>query len=467
MPSSSVRLAVPPRSRDRGSLVAIVIALLFASVLTTAPQARAQGTVPAVSQPQPNGLNGLRVTWLREHVVPLRTVDPSEDDFSDLDPLRHALAGVRILGLGEATHGTREFFQMKHRLLVWLVREMGFRTLAIEASQAASEAINDYVMGRNADGAAALAAQGFWMWDTEEVRTMLDWLRAHNAVVPEVQRVRFVGVDFQYRHASEAAVLAYLRAAAPQRVAATEALFRRTPEWFPVFLSQDSLAMEGTWRQIAATRAEYLELLGFLTLHQRRLQVGAEREFAEVLRHARLLAQYADWFGEDGPGRDYFMAENLARVLEADSSGAGVVVWAHNYHISAPEDRGTLGEHLRRAYGDRYYALGFSFGEGSFQAYDAAARPHPTLREFTLDPATAGTIDGHLAQVGPERFFLDLRTEAPRPIEAWLSSPQPMRSIGTMFSTDWPESRSVMDTALARDYDGVVFIRRTSRARGN
>src|SRR5262245_6531071 len=136
------------------------------------------------------------IAWFKENAIPLKTVEAG-NGAEDLQPLKKSFKDVRFIGLGEQTHGTREFFQFKHRMLEFLVREMGFRVFAIEASYSACENINDYVMGRTADGAKALDSQGFWTWNTEEVRAMIDWMRTYNAGVPADRRVKFVGFDIQ------------------------------------------------------------------------------------------------------------------------------------------------------------------------------------------------------------------------------------------------------------------------------
>jgi Erythromycin esterase homolog len=133
---------------------------------------------------------------------------------------------VRIVGLGGETHGTREFFQLKHRMVEFLVKEMGFRVFAIEASYSACQTINDYVMGRMNDGATALKSQGFWTWDTEEVLAMMDWMRAYNATVPPERRVQFAGFDIQVNNPGQAKLLEYLGRVAPERRADTEAFFK-------------------------------------------------------------------------------------------------------------------------------------------------------------------------------------------------------------------------------------------------
>src|SRR5438046_2111132 len=97
----------------------------------------------------------LIVTWLQQNCIPVRRVEAG-GGFSDLEPLKTLLRDVKVLGLGENTHGTREFCQLKHRLVEFLVIEMGFTTLAIEGSFAGFQPINDYVLYGNGDRAAVL-----------------------------------------------------------------------------------------------------------------------------------------------------------------------------------------------------------------------------------------------------------------------------------------------------------------------
>ncbi|HHY16748.1 MAG TPA: erythromycin esterase family protein, partial [Firmicutes bacterium] len=116
--------------------------------------------------------------WFKEKAIPLNSVEP-HSGFDDLQPLKEVLKGVRILGLGEATHGTREFFRFKHRMVEFLVEEMGFRVFTIEAGYPSCLNINDYVLYGKGDPAAALAGQGYWCWDTEEVLEMINWMRKY------------------------------------------------------------------------------------------------------------------------------------------------------------------------------------------------------------------------------------------------------------------------------------------------
>jgi erythromycin esterase len=130
--------------------------------------------------------------WIRRNSFPLEHIEAG-NGFADLQPLKEILKDVRAVGLGEATHGTREFFQIKHRLLEFLVLELAFTTFVVEASYAASQAINEYVLHGVGGRAAVLTGLGYVPWDTEEFSAMLDWIRVYNQGVSVDRKVRFLG----------------------------------------------------------------------------------------------------------------------------------------------------------------------------------------------------------------------------------------------------------------------------------
>jgi len=119
-------------------------------------------------------------TWIQSHAIPLKTFHAGQG-FDDMQPLKDLVGSARIVALGEATHGTSEFFRLKHRMLEFLVEEMGFRDFAIEANLPEAFAIDDYLQSGQGDPAKALAGLHFWPWNTEEFLDMLRWMRSYNA----------------------------------------------------------------------------------------------------------------------------------------------------------------------------------------------------------------------------------------------------------------------------------------------
>ena len=134
------------------------------------------------------------VDWIRSHAVPLKTPEAG-NGFDDMRPLQALIGQARIVSLGEATHGSREFFQLKHRMLEFLAGEMGFTIFSIEANLPEAYRLNDYVLEGKGDPAQLLRGMYFWTWDTEEVLAMIRWMRAFNQ--SGKGRVQFTGFDMQ------------------------------------------------------------------------------------------------------------------------------------------------------------------------------------------------------------------------------------------------------------------------------
>ncbi|QRK12534.1 erythromycin esterase family protein [Archangium violaceum] len=141
--------------------------------------------------------------------IPTTTVETGHG-FSDLAPLVPVLAQVRVVGLGESTHGTREFFQLKHRMFEFLVSELGFTAFVLEANFTASAAVDHYVLTGEGAPARLLAGLQLWPWNTEEVLALIQWMRAYNADPAHPRKLRFYGMDATLSVGPARAMLDYL-----------------------------------------------------------------------------------------------------------------------------------------------------------------------------------------------------------------------------------------------------------------
>jgi erythromycin esterase len=160
--------------------------------------------------------------WLENAALPLESTSP-KSGLDDLRQLQSTIGNARIIAMGEATHGTREFFQLKHRMLEFLVERMGFTVFGIEANWPESLAVNDYVLNGNGDPAQALAGLYFWTWNTKEVLDLIVWMRSYNQDPSHTKKVKFLGFDMQVTRLAVVNVEVYLRRVDPEeaKVAST------------------------------------------------------------------------------------------------------------------------------------------------------------------------------------------------------------------------------------------------------
>ncbi|KAF0649599.1 MULTISPECIES: erythromycin esterase family protein [Streptomyces] len=395
-------------------------------------------------------------SWLARNAMPLSGLVPGGDG-SDLRALAGVLEGVRVVGLGEATHGTREFFQLKHRLLEYLVTELGFTVLAMEASASAAPAVDAYVRDGVGDPAKAITDLGFWTWRTEEVLAVVEWMRAYNRGRPSARRVRFAGVDPQRCGHSLARLEPVLRELMPDRSAGLLAPLRVLATAYPG-------ALPDPRRRLVRDAEAVLDLLR-----------GHASETNDALRDARILVRAADLVTRPRrdtcpertafAARDRCMADAVAELLTDPS--ARVAVWAHNGHVTTQRHDGAvpvLGRHLRDRYGDAYYALGLLFGSGAFRA--RRLRPGPWRRArfgavaaHRIGPAPADCVEAWLAAAHPGDHLLDLRraVTAPPAVRQWLGEPRPARSFGALAPRlTYRFHRSPV--TLSQAYDGLAYI---------
>jgi erythromycin esterase len=394
--------------------------------------------------------------WLSRTARPLTSLvagSPAED----LAPLGQALGGVRVVGLGEATHGTREFFQLKHRLFEYLVTELGYSVLAMEASESAAPAVDAYVRDGVGDAATVVAGLGFWTWRTEEVVALVEWMRSYNSDRPAAEQIGFVGIDPQRSSASVSAVREFLAESVPDRLAAFEEGFG--------FLSDAQPGSAPDKEQVVVREAK--QLMPFLE---------AKGASAEVLLHARILERAGDLVSRAKENkdpaetlfavRDAYMASAVGRLADEDPTRR-IAVWAHNGHLAAgrrtPELR-PMGQHLRERFGAEYYALALLFGSGAFRARRLRPGPWPGSMDGpvvanTIDRGGFNALEGQLAAATPGDHWLNLRDagDAPEAVKRWLAEPQMFRSFGA-YVQRWTYRMQFTPTLLAREYDGLAYV---------
>jgi erythromycin esterase len=263
--------------------------------------------------------------WLRDNAIPIDTTDPNSD-FEDLMPLKELIGNARIVALGEATHGTHEFPEMKHRMLRFLVEELGFDTFAIEASWAETNLINNYVQTGQGDPAKLLDQYFGWTGNTQEVLDMVLWMRAHNVNRGDAPLVSFYGFDTQFYEMAMEDVLAYLEQVDPDRVAEAIRLY------YCFSPDRTRLYVGSSTESKAACRANLQAVYDQLNEAESEYEARSSPEaFARALQSARVVLQVEHQvsLGEhDYLVRDQYMAENVTWLLDQAGPHGKIVLSA-------------------------------------------------------------------------------------------------------------------------------------------
>jgi len=363
--------------------------------------------------------------WVEHRSARLSSVDPAAPD-TDLAPLRRSVGRARIVGLGEAAHRLAGVTTLKQRALQYLVKRMGFRSIAWEEDWSLGTQINDYVLGRRDDRDALVGQMSRTAWRTREVADVLTWLRAWNDTHRD--KVRFFGVEyFATRPFVYERVKEYVRTAAPD-------LFRQAQEHVE-FLKPftDDMGEYLEWfRDKVDDKQAYVrsaELLHDLVASISHRPGGRDHALA---RHAarQIRAFYTAFTIPDNYAfRDARAAENL-RWWER-FSGDTIVYWAASAHTADvpdltitlppyPDARfASAGSYLRDWYGRSYVSVGFTFDHGSIDATPGKSVDLPApLPEWFEHP---------LGKVDASQFLYDVDRRAPRPVRDWLEHPMVTR----------------------------------------
>ncbi|WP_436907628.1 erythromycin esterase family protein [Halosimplex marinum] len=406
---------------------------------------------------------------LAAHTIPIDTTDPA-DDPDDLAPVTDRLADARVVGLGEATHGTREFFRLKHRLVRLLVEELDYRLFALEANFTETLAIDEYVVHGRGDPKEALDGIYFWTWDTREVLALVEWLCEFNEGRPLGDRVRFYGVDAQFTAGPAGALLDFF----DDRDADWPTEHRETLSALASDgLDVDEAPAEVDEPRLAAAEETVAALDGWF---EREATAGDERAFALHRRHLRTLEQTIESAraGRDeglqakARRRDRAMAENLSWALDREPHDR-VAVWGHSAHVQRDgrdEHWGTgtpMGAHLADRYGDDYYALGFDFAGGQFRALDVSEGHE--LRACSLGPPPEDAATRLFAAVDDPPWFLDFDDVDDERLADYFECERPVRSVGAIYDPEDEHDRLHDEFRLPLAFDGLVFVAGTTPAR--
>lgn len=404
------------------------------------------------------------VEWIRSAAIPLATVEPRHD-FKDLEPLRAIIGDARIVSLGEATHGTREFRKLQHRLLEFCVTDLGFTMLAIEAPFPESLAVNAYVLDGIGNAADALAGTRYWVWDTEEVLDLIEWMRWWNA--NNTRKVKFYGFVTDFPAIAAVGLIDFLARVAPELAAECRTALAPLTSGFTAHLfgQLPHARREAVFGCIARVLAAFE--------HQRPQWVAATSALDWHLGrlHAKVLDQAARFeIDRSYTSHDRVMAENICALLDAEGPDAKAVLWSHNAHASRAtyDDGKSMGGYLDEMVGHAQRVVGSSFDRGSFQA---RAYTTGALTDHSVPAAPSGSFDAALAETGLPLLALDL-AGAPRegPVAAWLASEMPMREIGGIYGFPSGNKLGVVYTNTIRPrerFDAVVFVAETTAARRN
>jgi erythromycin esterase-like protein len=407
----------------------------------------------------------------------LRRAALSLTSVSDLDPLLEAIGDARFVLLGEATHGTSEFYTWRAAISRRLIEEKGFSFLAVEGDWPDCYQVNRYVKWLSDAGASAeevlhaFARWPTWMWANQEVVELTELLRSHNRDVPDSERVGFYGLDVYSLWESMAAVVEYLEKVDPAAAHAA----RRAYSCFDPYYDDAQAYAQATALVPTLCEDETIAMLHALRTRAREFRQDGRDSYFSAEQNA-LTARNAERYyramvrggASSWNVRDTHMVETLDRLMTHHGPRSKAIVWEHNTHIGdarftsmAGHGMVNVGQLVRQAHGDGprdgdgVMIVGFGTHRGTVIAGEDWGAP---MQRMPVPPARPGSWEdlAHTALDGRDALFVfDGSDDGGVP---GLDQPLDHRAVGVVYDPNTERWGNYVPTVIPRRYDAFIFV---------
>ena len=404
---------------------------------------------------------------LREVAEPFSSIEDAK-----LGPLLERIGHAKVVLLGEASHGTSEFYRMRARITQELISRLGFTLVAVEADWPDACWIDRYVRHAGQPPASGEQFRRFptWMWRNREVAEFVKWLRAYNGTVADpADRTGFYGLDLYSMYGSIAAVLDYLDRVDPSAAQIARERYACLTPWSGDPAAYGRAAL--TERQRSCEGPVVAIVMDLLDQRLEYARRDGER-FLDAVQNARLVANAERYYRAMYYGsvaswnlRDQHMFDTLAMLLDF-RPGAKAAVWEHNSHIgdAAATEMGLRGEHnvgqlCRQAFGEAAYLVGFGTDHGTVAA---AANWDEPMEVMRVPPAHPDSYERICHQSEVPAFLLPLREPARPEVREELIPARLERAIGVIYRPETERASHYFQASLPHQFDEYVWLDATT-----
>lgn len=378
------------------------------------------------------------ITSINSNLIDIDNSNP-EYPIKELSKFQNVFQNVKIFGFGEATHGTKEFQDLKDKFFRYLVSNCNVKTFAIEANYGDCLDINSYIKGEKANPKEVLNKIGYWIWNTNEMLSLIEWMKLYNSTQNKENQLHFIGIDvlncqnasnILYNHLKNNPLpdnQKYL-AILSNYISKNNLKNFRKKEFEEHYLVLKSLALE-----LKPLKDPYLWKLN-----------------NSILQYVLMKIDYTQNL------RDELMFENINWLVE--NSNSNIFICAHNSHIKKSNTSFTpLGYYLKNKYFEKYYSVGFDFGSGSFNAWEIE---NNKIKKYSIDQPLKNTSTEVFNNASSDIYFLDFnRSSSSPPLNEFIISKVLYRDIGSTYSP-----KMVQKEKLKEAFDGIIFVKKSSES---
>jgi len=392
-------------------------------------------------------------------------------DTANLEPLLERIGDAQVVLIGEASHGTSEFYRLRARISRELIDKKNFRFIAIEGDWPDAARIDHFVRHFEYPPSEWIAFARFptWMWRNVEAREFVDWLRLHNAELRADERVAFHGLDLYSLYSSIRSVLKYLDEVDPETANLARERYACLTPWQPDPANYGRAALSGTY---PSCENEVVQILIELSQKQRKYAEHDGERFLDAMQNARLVANAERYYRTMYYGsrkswnlRDSYMFDTFLTLRSYHAPDNKAVIWAHNSHVgnAAATEMSARGEHnigqlCRQEFADAAYLIGFGTHTGTVAAASDWDGP---MQIKNVVPSRQGSYEKLFHDVGLPGFLLGLRHLASGSLRNALARERLQRAIGVIYRPEAELASHYFSASLPRQFDEYIWIDKT------
>lgn len=412
------------------------------------------------------------------------TIENAKNDSLQFDFLNEKLKHVEVIGLGEATHGTKEFFELKNKMFKYLVEKQDVKLFGIEANFAACYDINKYVLTGEGNAKEALSKNGYWVWQSQEVLDLIEWMKNYNKGKTSNQKIKFYGYDMQDATSCVVWLENYLS--------------NNNPGFNKNLLPEKIEENKTSLKELDDKGLDEMQKRNLNKLKKLEDYVLSKRielfkkdsiDYKFAKQTIAVLRQKLNYFREQDFNtaysyRDSSMTQNIKWIRENNNNGK-IMLWAHNGHIgkgSFSDDYKSgnwMGTHLNNLYGKKYYNIGFSFSEGGFVSQSpSSTNVFYLMYSFTksifkdepwlvsnnyVKPHSKSYLTNAFSQLKTPIFYIDFEDISNKKnLKDFINKDYEHYEAGAVYIN---EKSALWSTNLYQYFDAIIYVDKTKPAK--
>ncbi|TRO66814.1 erythromycin esterase family protein [Christiangramia sabulilitoris] len=397
------------------------------------------------------------INWITNNSIEIENANPDSElkIFKQNTPQK--FFNAKIYGFGEASHNTKEFFNLKAKFFKHLVMTQGVKTFIMEESYQAESGINEWISGGKGDIKTIAENFNLGFWRTMEIVNLLQWMREYNKGKPQEEQIKFYGMDIQKGEKLNEEIRRFV---ARNEISVDKKLLAAVHSCAN---KKIDYSKKEAWWQFQLPKLNELK-------HQILNSNLKSKEYKNDLRSLDYLISYTEYaslvkekYPTSTEFRDLKMFENVKYIVENLSKEEKVFIWAHNEHINKKEMYSTdsgitdLGRNLKDYYGDNYYAVGFDFGIGKIKGFVTSKNEDNYWKTYDIEKPIKRTYAKTLMSIDKDIYFIQFNKDL-----EFFNEESKHLLIGGGGYQPKPLHRILIPKVYAETYDALIFVKKIS-----